>query len=249
MANNNFVEFELSGGYFKTSHLRDENGKKLFVDAESAKKAGLPENTDRIVRWKDGTPIGSIELSEKGNRVFRISADETAIIEGLGYHEFVTSPFSKSVAPKLIMRDLSKVNDERDSKREKRKIVDTIFVNMNEDDIADLAMVLGYSLADADDKIFQLKDKNPDAFLSHFKEPFKKPNTNFYTAKLKEETQVGAVLKRAILAKVVEVKAGSISFEDEMIGTDFNVAVNNLMDTTKQGKNNILSLIKAKLAQ
>lgn len=247
MVNSNVVEFELSGGYFKTSHLRDKNGKKLFVDAESAKKAGLPDNTDRIVRWKDGTPIGAIELSEKGNRVFRISADETAIIEGLGYHEFVTSPFSKSVAPKLIMRDLSKVNDERDSKREKRKIVDTVYVNLNEDEIADLASVLGYSLVDADEKLFQLKDKNPDAFLSYFKEPFKKGN--FYTAKLKEDTQVSAVLKRGILAKAVTVKAGSILFEDEMIGTDFNSAVNNLMDTSKQGKNNILSLIKAKIAQ
>lgn len=247
MANNNFVEFELSGGYFKTSHLRDKNGRKLFVDAEAAKKAGLPENTDRIVRWLDGTPVGSIELSEKGKRVFRVSSDETAIINGLAFHEFVSSPFSKSVAPKLIMRDLSKVNDERDDKREKRKIVDTVFVNLNEDEIADLAAVLGYSLADADEKIFQLKDKNPDTFLSYFKEPFKKGN--FYTAKLKEETQISAVLKRAILAKVVTTKAGSISFEDEMIGTDFNSAVNNLMDTTKQGKNNILSLIKAKLAQ
>jgi hypothetical protein len=247
MANNNFVEFELSGGYFKTSHLRDKNGRKLFVDAEAAKKAGLPENTDRIVRWLDGTPVGSIELSEKGKRVFRVSSDETAIINGLAFHEFVSSPFSKSVAPKLIMRDLSKVNDERDNKREKRKIVDTVFVNLNEDEIADLAAVLGYSLADADEKIFQLKDKNPDTFLSYFKEPFKKGN--FYTAKLKEETQISAVLKRAILAKVVTTKAGSISFEDEMIGTDFNSAVNNLMDTTKQGKNNILSLIKAKLAQ
>ena len=247
MANNNFVEFELSGGYFKTSHLRDKNGRKLFVDAEAAKKAGLPENTDRIVRWLDGTPVGSIELSEKGKRVFRVSSDETAIINGLAFHEFVSSPFSKSVAPKLIMRDLSKVNDERDNKREKRKIVDTVFVNLNEDEIADLAAVLGYSLADADEKIFQLKDKNPDTFLSYFKEPFKKGN--FYTAKLKEETQISAVLKRAILAKVVTTKAGSISFEDEMICTDFNSAVNNLMDTTKQGKNNILSLIKAKLAQ
>lgn len=211
------------------------------------KKAGLPENTDRIVRWKDGTPIGAIELSEKGNRVFRISADETAIIEGLGYHEFVTSPFSKSVAPKLIMRDLSKVNDERDNKREKRKIVDTVFVNLSEEEIADLASVLGYSMADADEKLFHLKDKNPDAFLSYFKEPIKKGN--FYTAKLKEDTQVSAVLKRGILAKVVTTKAGSVLFEDEMIGTDFNSAVNNLMDTSKQGKNNILSLIKAKLAQ
>ena len=35
MKNNNFVEFELSGGYFKTSHLRDKNGRKLYVDAES----------------------------------------------------------------------------------------------------------------------------------------------------------------------------------------------------------------------
>lgn len=86
MANNNFVEFELSGGYFKTSHLRDKNGRKLFVDAEAAKKAGLPENTDRIVRWLDGTPVGSIELSEKGKRVFRVSSDETAIINGLAFH-------------------------------------------------------------------------------------------------------------------------------------------------------------------
>lgn len=247
MTNNNFVEFELSGGYFKTSHLRDKNGRKLFVDAESAKKAGLPENTDRIVRWSDGTPVGAIELSEKGNRVFRVSKDETAIIEGLAYHEFVSSPFSKSNAPKLIMRDLSKVNEEKDNKREKRKIVDTIFVNLTEEEIADLAAVLGYSLTDADEKLFQLKDKNPDAFLSYFKEPMKKGN--FWIAKLKEETMVSAVLKRAILAKVVTTKAGSISFEEEMIGTDFNQAVANLMDTTKQGKANILSLIKAKLAQ
>lgn len=41
MVNNNVVEFELSGGYFKTSHLRDKNGKKLFVDAESAKKSRI----------------------------------------------------------------------------------------------------------------------------------------------------------------------------------------------------------------
>ena len=46
---------------------------------------------------------------------------------------------------------------------------------------------------------------------------------------------------------MVTVKAGSISFEDEMIGTDFNKSVVNLMDTTKQGKANILSLIKSKL--
>jgi len=247
MVNNNFVEFELSGGYFKTSHLRDKTGKKLYVDVEAAKKAGIPENSPRIVRWNDGTPVGVIELSEKKNRVLRIPSDETAIIDGLAYHEFVSSPFSKSLAPKVIMRDLSKINEDRDNKREKRKIVDTIYVNLSEDEIADLAAVLGYSLADADEKLFQLKDKNPDAFLSYFKEPFKKGN--FYTAKLKEETQVSAVLKRAILAKVVTTKAGSVSFEDELLGTDFDTAVRNLMDTTKQGKANILTLIKAKLSQ
>ena len=36
----------------------DKTGKKLYVDVEAAKKAGIPENSPRIVRWNDGTPVG-----------------------------------------------------------------------------------------------------------------------------------------------------------------------------------------------
>ena len=247
MKNNNFVEFELSGGYFKTSHLRDKYGKKLFVDAESARKAGIPdvEKSDRIVRWNNGTPVGVVELSEKKNRVLKVPIEEKAFIEALCFHEFVDSEVSKSSVPKLTMRDLSKIDTDKYVKREKRKIVDTILVNMSNKDIEALAVVLGYPVDDAEDKIFALKDSNPDLFLSYFKEPFKKGNT--WSAQLKEETIVGSVLKSAILKKVVTVKSGSILFEEEMIGTDFNKAVTNLMDTTKQGKANVFSLIKSKL--
>lgn len=247
MKNNNFVEFVLSGGYFKTSHLRDEYGKKLFVDAESARKAGIPnvETSDRIVRWNNGSPVGVIELSEKGKRILRIPKEEESIIKGLCYHEFVDSKFSKSIAPKLTMRDLSEMDTEKSDKREQRKIVDTVYVNMSNEEMENLAVMLGYNPDDADDKLFTLKDTNPTLFLSYFKEPFKKGKV--WSAQLKEETVVGAILKKAILKKVVTVKAGSISFEDEMIGTDFNKSVVNLMDTTKQGKANILSLIKSKL--
>jgi len=82
MVNNNFVEFELSGGYFKTSHLRDKTGKKLYVDVEAAKKAGIPENSPRIVRWNDGTPVGVIELSEKKIECFAFHPMKQRLLMG-----------------------------------------------------------------------------------------------------------------------------------------------------------------------
>lgn len=245
MKNNNFVEFEISGGYFKTSYLKDKNGRKLYLSADAAKRDGLPETTDRIITWSDGSPIGNIELSVKGKRVLRVPKEETKVIEAICYHEFVDSVISKSSSPKLVMKDLTAVDNAKREKLEKSKIVNTIYVNLSDEEIDDLGVVLGYPADDAAIRIDDLKNSKPDLFLTYFKEPFKKGNGWF--AKLKEETVVGAVLKRAILKKIVTVKAGSISFEDTIVGSDFNTAVTNMMDTTKQGKADILALIKAKL--
>lgn len=250
MENANFVEFQLQAGFFKTKHLRDKNGRMLFTTTEQAKKAGIadPEKSDKVVRWNDGTPVGPIEFSDKaGSRILRVPADETAFIEGLCYHELVDSTLKKCKNPKVIFKDISKEQEAKKTEIEKRKIVDSIYINMSDEAIEDLAVILGYPKDDANSRLFSLKDNKPDQFLSYFKEPLKK--NKFYTADLKEETILSAFLKRAVLKKVVTVKAGSILFEDEVVGNDFNAAVTNLMDTTKQGKNNLLSLIKDKLSK
>lgn len=221
-----------------------------LLQRSKQKKAGIadPEKSDKVVRWNDGTPVGPIEFSDKaGSRILRVPADETAFIEGLCYHELVDSTLKKCKNPKVIFKDISKEQEAKKTEIEKRKIVDSIYINMSDEAIEDLAVILGYPKDDANSRLFSLKDNKPDQFLSYFKEPLKK--NKFYTADLKEETILSAFLKRAVLKKVVTVKAGSILFEDEVVGNDFNAAVTNLMDTTKQGKNNLLSLIKDKLSK
>lgn len=247
--NGNFVEFVLLTGYFKTSHLRDKNGKKLYTSIEDAQRAGIKEDSDLIVRWNDGRPVGDIELSERGARVLRIDKSERAVIEGLCYHEFVSSPMSKSNATKVTFKDVSAEKEQRVEKVNKQNLVDSVFINLETEEINDLGVLLGYQSGDVYLKLSELKNANPDLFLSYFKEPYKVGKTKVYMAKLKEETVVGAILKRALAKKVVISKSGAIFYEDTQVGIDFNKAVSNLMDTTKEGHSNVLPLIKQKVTE
>jgi hypothetical protein len=250
MKKNNFVEFEVQGGYVELNYLRDKNNRKLYVDVESARAAGVanPETSDRVVRYLDGTPIGKVTLGEKSKRILKVPKEETAIIEALSWHEFVSSDLKPNSMAKITMRDLSKADEGKAENLQKQKIVDSVYINLEDEEIADLGVLLGYPADDANAKLNVLRNSKPDLFLSYFTEPLAMKGGKFYTAKLTEKTKVSAVLKRAVLAKVVTVSAGSISYEEEVLGIDFNTAVTNLMDTTKQGKSNILPLIKQKLS-
>lgn len=245
----NYVEFVLLRGHFEASYLRDKNQKKLYTSVEDAKKAGVPENSPLIVRWNDGRPVGRIELSERTKRILRIDKSEKAVIEGLCYHEFVNSPISKSNATKVTFRDTASEKEITVEKINKQNIADSVFINLETEEIEDLGVLLGYQADDAYTKLSELKRANPDLFMSYFKEPFKLKGSKAHLAKLKEETIVGAILKRALNKKVVTAKSGAIFYEDTQIGIDFNKTVANLMDTTKQGHSGILPLIKQKLAE
>jgi hypothetical protein len=250
MKKNNFVEFEVQGGYVELNYLRDKNNRKLYVDVESARAAGIPnpETSDKVVRYLDGTPIGKVILGEKAQRILKVPKEETAVIEALSWHEFVNSDLKPRTMAKITMRDLSKADEGKAENLQKQKIVDSVYINLEDEEISDLAVILGYASDDANAKLDVLRKSNPTLFLSYFTEPLAMKGGKFFTAKLTENTKISAVLKRAILAKVVTVKAGSIAYEEEVLGIDFNTAVTNLMDTTKQGKANILPLIKQKLS-
>lgn len=223
------VEFHLIGtGNVSLQSGMNAQGQTVWFDHKKAALFGKPESL--IVKYANGSPIQGGRIRwPNGGRLISFKRDETAIIEAL-YHapECANGPYANHFLAKYRMVDVDaeKVTEYEQYKKERDAMV--LYANIGQDSIKDLAVILGYNEDDfmnSEMALGKYAKQFPDQFANFFKE-----YTDGERPVLKEELKVQAILKRATQKGIVQNKVGAYYYNDQMIGSDLENAVRNLMN-------------------
>ena len=236
------VEFQLLGtGTLSMQAGRNKDNVTVWFDHKKAKAMGKPD--EYVVRYANGNIIQGGRIRwQNGIRGINFKRTEEAIIEALYYApECQNGPNANSYLAKYKFVDADADKVAAYEAYEKEKNATVLFANIGADSIRDLSVILGYNEEDyltCEMNLSNYSKKFPDEFVNFFK-----PYSEGERPELKEGLKIQAILLRAAKKGVVDTKVGAYYFNEDMIGSDLENAVKNLMSTDKSGKAFMIPLI------
>lgn len=207
--------------------IRSFNG----IDGKSyllrEKKKMSDYDKERVLKYKDGKPVGTILL----NRSFVIPRDEEKVIEALKQHPYLEG--NGGIALFTINDPAEKLKDELSAAEYEEKFLEMI-MNITDDEVRDLCDALDITSTTVDIKLerrnLRKRYEKDVASIKLFKSYFQMADDKEEIYQLKKEYAVKGAVRRAIKKNIVKVdNTGEHYYKTESLGMNYDQAIKNLL--------------------